>query len=347
MNRKISIIIILIFSLFFSSCSIDTRINEDANRLKEMESKVRYFEDLTVNGALHSYPCDINTKMIGSTVTDIDAKKSKFIQANGIEHINGKIYVADSEKNEVIIFDKEANRVGELAKPGDFSKPIDIFYNKYNKEIFVLDAGNNQVKVFDLDHKLLRTVNLDKMRTSYYNGISVDKDNNIFISVSDSHKKDKLTLCRIDKEGKLYYYPRFFIGRTFENDGNIYAFDTSEVLLYKNSETISFGDGRNNLYIIKGDNMEKIAEIPDNYSASSMQMVDGRVYSIPAFNNRLDVFKLGKDKLDYEHSMDFNYFNIETHNMPFAYDLTVLGNDVYITFSGDKRGKICRISSTK
>jgi DNA-binding beta-propeller fold protein YncE len=96
----------------------------------------------------------------------IDMNKSSFFQfipegkgelklpVNCFIADNGNIYVADSERKQIVIFDSEGNYLSSFGDPDNF-KPVDVFI-KHDK-IWVTNLAAHQIFVYrnDPDHELL------------------------------------------------------------------------------------------------------------------------------------------------------------------------------------------------
>jgi len=78
------------------------------------------------------------------------------------------IYVVDSLKNSVVVFDNDYNRIGSIGAPGfnnqSLNFPADaVIYSRDNgtslvDEIYVADQGNRRIQVYDLDDNHQRSI---------------------------------------------------------------------------------------------------------------------------------------------------------------------------------------------
>jgi hypothetical protein len=78
------------------------------------------------------------------------------------------IYVVDSLKNTVIVFDNDYNRIGSIGSPGFYNHSLDfpadaVIFSRDNgtsmvDEIYVADQGNRRIQVYDLDDNHLRSI---------------------------------------------------------------------------------------------------------------------------------------------------------------------------------------------
>lgn len=113
------------------------------------------------NGRL--YVCD--TMLPGVEIIDIHARSFRRWQPAGegalrkpinctVDPATGRLYVADSEREQVVVFDSAQAYVGNFG--GGRGVPTDVFVDA--EEIFVADVGGGRVHVYDkATHALLRS----------------------------------------------------------------------------------------------------------------------------------------------------------------------------------------------
>jgi streptogramin lyase len=132
-------------------------------------------------------------------------RESYFESPRGIAVVgtpNQHIYVCDTNRHMVIIFDKSGQVLGRLGtrgggrEPGEFRHPTQVA--GAGDEIAVLDAGNFRVQVFDAQGHFLRKVSLPF--ASGRTGLAMDNDNNIYVSDPDLNHLDVF-----NRDGKLVY----------------------------------------------------------------------------------------------------------------------------------------------
>lgn len=104
-----------------------------------------------------------------------------------IDRATGRIYVADSKRNFVIILDHGGKILAQIGKrgggvdPAEFKGPTEI--TVYQNEVFVLDQQNGRVQVLDLDGKFRRQLHLRGGAASDASGMAVDSQGRLFIPV--------------------------------------------------------------------------------------------------------------------------------------------------------------------
>jgi len=144
----------------------------------------------------------------------------------------GNVYVADSERKQVVIFDNEGNYTGSFGDPESF-KPVDVAV-KYGK-IWVTNLAQHQVMVFSCDssHELLSVwPEFDKSNPS-----SLFSPTNLYISDNKVYVTDfgdfKIKEYTLDGEfitslGTYGQNPGQFVrpkGLAVDKDENLYVVD--------------------------------------------------------------------------------------------------------------------------
>jgi DNA-binding beta-propeller fold protein YncE len=119
-----------------------------------------------------------------------------------IDKATGHIYVCDMHRHMIVVLDNRGRLVAKAGKrgggdrPGDFKLPTQAVI--HNGELFVLDAGNNRVQVFDTALHFRRIINLPYAdgRT----GLAVDDQGNVYVSDPVVDRIEVFT-----REGRLLY----------------------------------------------------------------------------------------------------------------------------------------------
>jgi DNA-binding beta-propeller fold protein YncE len=101
-----------------------------------------------------------------------------------IDNATGKIYVCDMHRHMVVVLDNRGRLVAKVGKrgggdgPGDFKLPTQAVI--HDGELFILDAGNTRIQIFDTALHFRRAINLPYAdgRT----GLAVDDQGNIYVS---------------------------------------------------------------------------------------------------------------------------------------------------------------------
>jgi sugar lactone lactonase YvrE len=138
-------------------------------------------------------------KIGGIFIFNTETKDAEFIRNGRDTHfslINGlaiddndRLFVADGQLHHVLVFDAQHKLVDEIQ--GDMQDPIGLAIDTENRFLYVVDAGLDQVLVYDADsYKLVR-----KIGTTGHNhelttegnfggpfGAAVDKDGNLYVT---------------------------------------------------------------------------------------------------------------------------------------------------------------------
>jgi len=97
----------------------------------------------------------------------------------------GRIYLADTPRNLVLILDLNGKILAKVGKrgggngPAEFMEPIEIAI--YENEVFVFDRGNFRIQVLDLDGHFRRQFNLGGSGAVDANGMAFDTQGRLFV----------------------------------------------------------------------------------------------------------------------------------------------------------------------
>jgi len=111
-----------------------------------------------------------------------------------IDKENRFLYVADTELDQVVVFDADTHAVlrkfgttgkkHTLTDPGDFSKPTNVAVDK-DGNVFVTDTFNDRVEVFDADGNFIRTFGQNGDAAGNFarpKGIAIDSDGHVWVA---------------------------------------------------------------------------------------------------------------------------------------------------------------------
>ncbi len=100
-----------------------------------------------------------------------------------VDRASGHIYVADPPRNIVVMLDADGNIMAKLGTgasgsgPGEFAAPTDVVVR--GQELFVLDAQNHRIQVFDLAGHFRASIYPESMGSS--GAFSVDSRGRIYL----------------------------------------------------------------------------------------------------------------------------------------------------------------------
>ncbi|MBI5642405.1 MAG: 6-bladed beta-propeller [Deltaproteobacteria bacterium] len=147
------------------------------------------------------------------------------------------VYVSDTGKHEINVYDLKGKRVNTIGKwgsqPGEFNYPVDIFIDGHG-DLFVADSMNFRIQIFDKGGKFLSTFGHHGDGTGDFGrpkGISVDKEGNIYVAdalfdtvqIFDRNGNFLLNFGRLGKEIGSFWLPS---GVFIDSGDKIYISDS-------------------------------------------------------------------------------------------------------------------------
>lgn len=108
-------------------------------------------------------------------------------QSIAIDRAKGRIYLADTERNFVLILTLDGRILAQIGKrgggggPAEFLEPVEVAL--YGNEVFVLDKRNNRIQVLSPDGHFRRQFKLEGSGVSESNGIAFDSQGRLFVPV--------------------------------------------------------------------------------------------------------------------------------------------------------------------
>ena len=158
-----------------------------------------------------------------------------------VDNENRFLYVADSERDQVLVYDADApykflRAIGkpsgkhDLVEPGSFSRPTNVAVDK-DGNVYVADTFNNRIEIFDADGNFIREFGKPGDGPGYFarpKGVAVDSDGHIWVADAIQDRVQAFT-----PEGRLLIYigghgllPGEFsvlAGLAFDNKNHFYA----------------------------------------------------------------------------------------------------------------------------
>jgi DNA-binding beta-propeller fold protein YncE len=150
---------------------------------------------IAVDADNNIYVTDLERKRIA--VYNADGKFKKYIgrfkdegefelpRSIAIDRATGRIYLADTARNFVLILDLDGKTLAEVGKrgggngPAEFMEPTEVAL--YGNEVFVLDRRNERIQVLDLGGHFRRQFKLGGSGTSDANGMAFDTQGRLFV----------------------------------------------------------------------------------------------------------------------------------------------------------------------
>src|SRR5579872_3021727 len=128
------------------------------------------------------------------TATDVITEGMAEPGSMTIDRENRLLYVSDIKLDQILVYDADSlkllRKMGttghnhELTTPGDFAKPSGLAVDA-DGNLYVCDALNNRIEVFDADGKFISTYGKNGDGPGYFSrpkGIAIDSDNHIWVA---------------------------------------------------------------------------------------------------------------------------------------------------------------------
>jgi len=231
-----------------------------------------------------------------------DKKKNKVITIEGSEKENflypidvltdkrGNIYVSDSVRAKVFVFDKDGEFVRNITLK-ELQRPVGLAISRDGEKLYIVDALSSQIHITTLDGKYLNSIGKNGNGDGEFNRptfIDVGSDGRLYVSDSMNHR-----IQILDKDGKFigkfghlgqeigsFGSPR---GISLDSHGNIYVSDT----MFNN---IQIFNQNGELLMVMGRYGDKKGEfsLPEDISITE----NNEIYVADVNNKRLQVFQL-------------------------------------------------------
>lgn len=187
------------------------------------------------------YICD--SILGGLEILDLNDESFEYFQPKGVAQFkkpincfkdtSGTLYVADAERNQIIVFDANENFITAFGEE-TLVKPTDVFV--YNEEIYVSDINDRNLKIFSaIDYKFLRNLLISEMPESdklFTPSNIYIKNDRVYVSdIGDSKVKWYTTQGEfIDSVGSFGRNIGQFVrpkGIAVDNELNLYVVDAA------------------------------------------------------------------------------------------------------------------------
>lgn len=241
------------------------------------------------------------TALKGILAYDLNAGKATFYNSLGkegalIEPVyvildsQGRIYVSDTERKAVTVFEPDFTFSHFIGGPEVFSAPVGMALSRSEDKLYVVDTRGHDVKVFTRDGELLRTIGHrgDRPGEFHFPTTVATNDGDTIYIVDSFH----FAVQAFDTTGKFL----FSFGPTPNGPGALVrprdiAID-SEGLLYITDAT------RNNVQVFNPDGTPLLNFGGAGVSAGEFQLPagisitrDGRIYVADSINRRVQIFE--------------------------------------------------------
>ncbi|WP_296128496.1 hypothetical protein [uncultured Anaerococcus sp.] len=276
-KKRVKFIILLIIVLLFPiGCQ---RMNKDS--YTNLESEL----DVTEKISKDLYECN-----------EISFKDLEINEASGMEIDDDKIYISDSDSNDVKIFDKSFKNIG-LINMDAIAKPSLI--SSYENKLAILDEVSFKIVVFDKKSmKQLLTIDLPSIKEdSFYQDMDMNNDE-IFITMH-TVEFDDAKIYKVDlKDSKVTSIKDDFLGNVYSEGENTYFINSMEA--YHESDREGFRGGENHIYSLKKGELVDIGKLIGSSYPGDFFQSDGGFYVYTAGWSAIDFYD---KKCSYKHSL--------------------------------------------
>lgn len=199
---------------------------------------------------------------------------------------DGRIFVADSENNQVQVFDRNGKWLAKFGKlgrdAGEFYYPTGILVR--NNKLYVADMLNSRIQILSLDGKYLGVIPDKQKHGNLTIGpltLNQDKQGNMYVTTLGHEvlvfDKDDKFVRKFARPGEGPGEVNYPFGVAPDNDGNVWVADS-------NNGRIHEFDGRGRLIMSFGGLV-----LPRGMAVDSK----GRIYIVDTFQHK--VFVMNKD----------------------------------------------------
>ena len=181
-------------NLYGSCISVFTASGEKLQSFGTRGSGQGQFEDpngVAVDGEGNIFVADTGNNRIQKFTEEGQFFGEVSCNSNGIAFntSNGKLYVSDQPKHQVVIFNSDltlsATFGGEGSAKGKFDCPYDIAFGSTG-DVFIVDSGNSRIQVFTANGKFSRIIEKNEARAygplNNSIGVAVNTDGVTFVS---------------------------------------------------------------------------------------------------------------------------------------------------------------------
>ncbi len=204
--------------------------------------------------------------------------------------VDKRLYVVDSELNEVCVFD-QSGRFRFSFGSDQLTRPSGIAYSHASGRVYVSDTGAHRVVVFDADGKLLGSLGSRGVGPAQFNfptSLWADGEGNLYVSDTLNYRVQVFSarggfLRMFGEHGDRPGYFAHPSGVATDSFGHVYVAD-------RQFENIQVFDRYGNILMAFGEEGSGIGE----FWLPSGICIDGRnrIYVADTFNKRVQVFQL-------------------------------------------------------
>lgn len=243
----------------------------------------------------------------------------------------GRTYVVDTGNNSIKVYNSYGQyqfKFGQLGQaPGQLSDPTGIAIN--GDYLYVAEAGNQRVSVFDLNGKfvnfLIREKVLAKLGGMVPSGISISPQGVILVTDIFKHRiigftQDGYKLFAFGKPGQEAGSLAYPNDVAEDNKGNIYVSDSNNARVQVFDRTGKF------LYILQDKDPKKKFSLP-----RGIAIKDNFIFVVDTFNHTVRIMTKERQ------ISQFGHYGSENGQLNYPNGVAVFGDKIYVTDRANDR----------
>jgi hypothetical protein len=274
-----------------------------------------WFEKKDQEFNLYNFRPKINEKINFEKWT---SEKTNIRMSDGITFLGDYLYITDKEANTIVVLDKEGNFQNSSLKSDLFLIEPSVLKTD-GKFLYVIDSGNNQLKIVSQDFKLIKSINLPVLEPwSSYQDLEII-DNEMYLS-TNAPKKEEAAIYRIDNyDNKIYKFSERFIGYLSNFKNELMAVNSLEYFERKNEKgmkQVGGESGKNSLFKVIDDELETEFAFMDKYAPLDFLLIDDYIYVVSSALANLDKYTIDGQYVETILDLEYigNYTHIESMN---------------------------------
>ena len=231
-------------------------------------------EDYDLDQEIYSHKKIVNEDY---TVNDIDLKPLGIGTPSGIELINNKVYISDSDDFSIKVFDENLKKVDEISSE-KIASPSLMTFDELGKQLFVIDSASSQIATINTNNNELTNVYSlpNKDSNSHYVDLSYNLGI-LYVTLNTPDSGDAKIVNVDTKTGDAQKLKNLFVGFSSVFKDRIYFINSLEY--YRNSTEEGFHSGDSYVYELKDDELNKEGSLIEG-SISGDFMVDDDFYYV-------------------------------------------------------------------
>ena len=281
----IAIICVMIITLY-------GRLYKTDDRIKKILDDTRISNHEIINDYTSNYQLD-------NSFFD----NSLFSSPAGVLVEDSSIYITDSSKNCVYVFDLAGSLLKTIGTTGNgnmqFLQPHQI--RCYDNLFYILDSGNNRIQVYSKEFEYEKTIKLIEFiewdfgeeNDFAYCDMAFDKEGNIFVSALAMQSHNTRVL-RIDKQGIVTQLGDELVGYLASINGEIYFANHKTAItgLQNGKANTYYLSHENYLYKLIDGKLDVLSELPFKYDTVNFTYDNNYLYLSSYSLGTLDKFSV-------------------------------------------------------